>query len=360
MDWRIYRSVISKLKRLEMLQELTPDVRMGLEDMRAMGLSYDQYKIHIKKVMEEKVKNQGKGNDDSKGKENAKDKGKEDAAAKGDDSDESRTYSDKQEHKDAVEAAKKKAKKEQDEYEQQHEEENQKDLDQYEKNKEKIEKEYEEDKQKDDVSEALAKQTYEDKIARLDDDLEDSIQDKKNKKEINRKGRLAANNPKYLGNWYYKPISNGDRPMFLQGFSALYLLQLCYSLLLTVQLDDPYFLFPAWLTRIFILKHQAKMVAGTVEGTCLAFKKGWAINIGGGFSQTSRKQGGYHQAYCDVRLAVNNAKRNHFADRILIINTCALFGEPLIKDFQNSRKVIFCEIYNPKAKKVPNSLLKRV
>jgi len=43
----------------------------------------------------------------------------------------------------------------------------------------------------------------------------------------------------------------------LEGMNVIYLLSLCYSLFLSVHLNGPYFLFPDWVTRLFLLRGMA-------------------------------------------------------------------------------------------------------
>ena len=97
----------------------------------------------------------------------------------------------------------------------------------------------------------------------------------------------------------------------LEGMNVIYLLSLCYSLFLSVHLNGPYFFLPDWVTRLFLLRGMAAQTGGSVEGVALAYKFGWAINLGGGFTNSSARYGYERGAYCDVRLAITCSRNNH-------------------------------------------------
>jgi len=89
--------------------------------------------------------------------------------------------------------------------------------------------------------------------------------------------------PVGVKNFYHEPESP-SRAMLLEFMSMWYLLKLCYSFYLTVFLDLPVLIFPAWFIRWRVLMPQLKAAQGTVDGVCFAAKYGWAINLDGGFT----------------------------------------------------------------------------
>ncbi len=192
------------------------------------------------------------------------------------------------------------------------------------------------------------------------DELEETKAKRPEHRRLEERADLLKRDPRYKKNFYYHPRTHGSRAQMMEGINLCYLLQLCYGILLTIHLDGPYLLMPSWLTRLFVLIPNANQVGGTVEASCLAMKYGWAINLGGGFANTSARRGFKNGAYCDVRLAINNARQHHMAERSLIINTNALFGEAMVDEFSRSRRVFMMDVYNPQVTKVSESKLKKV
>ena len=66
-------------------------------------------------------------------------------------------------------------------------------------------------------------------------------------------------------NFYHEPESP-SRAFLLESLSAFYLLKMCYSMFLTIYLDIPALLFPAWFVRLKVLVPQLKATKGTVDG----------------------------------------------------------------------------------------------
>lgn len=66
-------------------------------------------------------------------------------------------------------------------------------------------------------------------------------------------------------NFYHEPESP-SRAFLLEKLSAFYLLKMCYSVFLTIYLDIPALIFPAWFVRLKILVPQLKAAKGTVDG----------------------------------------------------------------------------------------------
>jgi hypothetical protein len=57
---------------------------------------------------------------------------------------------------------------------------------------------------------------------------------------------------------------------------------------LTIYLDVPAIIFPAWFIRWMVMIPQGKIAKGTVDGVCLAMKYGWAINLDGGHTHATK------------------------------------------------------------------------
>lgn len=69
---------------------------------------------------------------------------------------------------------------------------------------------------------------------------------------------------------------------------------------LTKIFDLPLFLIPSVFIRIFVLNSLLYATQGTIEGSCLALEKGFAINLGGGYHHASKDDAVQNSAYPDI------------------------------------------------------------
>lgn len=108
-------------------------------------------------------------------------------------------------------------------------------------------------------------------------------------------------------------------------------------------------IFPAWFVRWKILLPQAKVAKGTVDGICLALKKGWAINLDGGYTHATRSSGSLFNIYPDISLAIHFARKWHpvEAGRIMVINTSCMQANGVARDWPKDRNVYILDIFDP-------------
>jgi histone deacetylase 11 len=118
---------------------------------------------------------------------------------------------------------------------------------------------------------------------------------------------------------------------------------------LTIYLDVPAIIFPAWIVRYFVLIPQAKIAKGTADGVCLAMRYNWAINLDGGHTHATKSCGNMFNVYPDISLAIHYAKKWHpqKAYRIMVINTSCSQANGVLRDFHEDEGVYFCDVFDP-------------
>ena len=65
---------------------------------------------------------------------------------------------------------------------------------------------------------------------------------------------------------------------------------------------------------------------GTVDASCLAIERKWAINLAGGYHHASGNSGGGFCIYPDISLAIENLRKFHRKTKILIVDLDAHQG----------------------------------
>lgn len=171
-------------------------------------------------------------------------------------------------------------------------------------------------------------------------------------------GRHVDASPIGFKNFYHEPESP-SRAFLLEFMSVWYLLKLCYSFFLTIYLDLPVLIFPAWFIRWRILLPQLKVAKGTCDGVCLAINYGWAINLDGGFTHCGRDFGSMFNVYPDISLAIYYAKKWHInnARRILVINTSCCQANGVVRSHYQDEGVFVLDIYDPSIKPLDKGAL---
>ncbi|AQL04112.1 Histone deacetylase 11 [Zea mays] len=97
----------------------------------------------------------------------------------------------------------------------------------------------------------------------------------------------------------------------------------------------PVSLVPNWIVHRKLLHPFRKQVGGSILSAKLAFERGWAINVGGGFHHCSADEGGGFCAYADISLCIQFAFVRLNISSVLIIDLDAHQGNGHEKDFAN-------------------------
>jgi histone deacetylase 11 len=114
--------------------------------------------------------------------------------------------------------------------------------------------------------------------------------------------------------------------------------------------------FPSFLTRKKVLVPMLYATGGSVLAANLAFKKGWAINLSGGYHHASKEEGGGFCVYADITLIVHYLrKHNPMVQKFMIIDLDAHQGNGHERDFLNDSNVFIVDMYNYKI--YPNDTL---
>ena len=94
-----------------------------------------------------------------------------------------------------------------------------------------------------------------------------------------------------------------------------------YSTFITMYLEvPPVIIFPGWLIRMCVLNPMAYATQGSLDAACLAAKRGWAINLAGGYHHASSYQGGGFCIYPDITIVTHYMQKWFGYKRILIID----------------------------------------
>ncbi|KAL5651971.1 hypothetical protein ACJX0J_037429, partial [Zea mays] len=108
----------------------------------------------------------------------------------------------------------------------------------------------------------------------------------------------------------------------------------------------PVSLVPNWIVHRKLLHPFRKQVGGSILSAKLAFERGWAINVGGGFHHCSADEGGGFCAYADISLCIQFAFVRLNISSVLIIDLDAHQGNGHEKDFANDGRVYILDMYN--------------
>lgn len=87
---------------------------------------------------------------------------------------------------------------------------------------------------------------------------------------------------------------------------------------------------------------------GSIDASCIALEKKWAINIGGGYHHASGNSGGGFCVFADITLTIQHL-RNYHGDRVqrvMILDLDAHQGNGHEKDFLNDKQTFIVDFYN--------------
>lgn len=149
------------------------------------------------------------------------------------------------------------------------------------------------------------------------------------------------------GQWI-EPGIPSDSDLLL-AHSQWYLDTLAYSSVIAEFTEMPVLrFFPSSLIRSRILFPMLHATGGSVLAGWLAMRKGWAINLGGGFHHASSTQGGGFCIYADISLMIRYLRHHHpMAKKFMIIDLDAHQGNGYAKDFFSDSEVFIVDVYNP-------------
>lgn len=103
---------------------------------------------------------------------------------------------------------------------------------------------------------------------------------------------------------------------------------------------------PNYFVQKCYLKPMRYHVGGTLEAGFLALRRGWSINIGGGFHHASESKGGGFCAYADISLLVKLLFQSKSISTAMIVDLDAHQGNGYEKDFINETRIFIMDVYN--------------
>lgn len=147
------------------------------------------------------------------------------------------------------------------------------------------------------------------------------------------------------GDWWAPEVCS--RAVLRKGCSASHLFLLNYSLYICKMIELPLCFLPAFLLRLVVLNPMLLMTQGTVDGAIMAFTRGAAFNIGGGFHHSSRSKSGGFCIFPDISLAIYHLRDYFGLSRFMIIDLDAHQGDGHERDFMDDPNVHIVDFYNP-------------
>lgn len=103
---------------------------------------------------------------------------------------------------------------------------------------------------------------------------------------------------------------------------------------------------PHRLTKRKVLTPMLHAAGGTILAAQAALKKGWAINLGGGFHHASKNKGHGFCAFNDLTQAIEIALKRENVNRVLYIDLDAHQGDGPSTDFKGRNDVFILDIFN--------------
>ncbi|CAH1396270.1 unnamed protein product [Nezara viridula] len=114
-------------------------------------------------------------------------------------------------------------------------------------------------------------------------------------------------------------------------------------------LEAPFLSFlPNIIVRRYYLRPMRYQTQGTIMACELALKRGWAINLGGGFHHCSANQGGGFCLYADISIAIRHLFNSfpQVVKKVMIVDVDAHQGNGYQLDFFGHPCVYIMDVYN--------------
>jgi histone deacetylase 11 len=137
-----------------------------------------------------------------------------------------------------------------------------------------------------------------------------------------------------------------DREFLQKVMSVWYLFLLNYSLKVCSIIELPLIFLPGWALRARLLEKMQRASLGSVAAGCIAHKKGWAINLGGGFHHAHANDGSGFCVYPDITFLTHYMEQWYGYKRFMIIDLDAHQGNGHGLDHMDRLKFCVFDMYN--------------
>jgi len=138
-----------------------------------------------------------------------------------------------------------------------------------------------------------------------------------------------------------------SRGQLRQTITKMHLFLMNYSLYVSKIVELPIFFLPSCIVRTFVLNPMLLQVQGSIDAVAMAFAKGFAINLAGGYHHACSCSGGGFCIYADITLAIQEARRCEDIKRVMIIDLDAHMGNGHERDFINDDDCFIIDFFNP-------------
>ena len=150
----------------------------------------------------------------------------------------------------------------------------------------------------------------------------------------------------------FTPPEDPNYKFIYSNTSLLHLIFLNYSVYITKIAEIPLFFLPSSILRIMALRRFLLMNQGSLNGSCLAIEKKFAINLGGGFHHAHSQGASGFCFYNDIGLIFKHLWKFHgdIVKKILVVDLDAHQGNGHARDKIRFGKdnVVILDMYNPR------------
>ncbi|KAL4484304.1 hypothetical protein ABPG72_006415 [Tetrahymena utriculariae] len=147
---------------------------------------------------------------------------------------------------------------------------------------------------------------------------------------------------------FFKPQGKVGRGLMLHlGMSQLYLLYLNYAAYVSKCIEIPLFFLPASFLRWKVLDPMMFSTQGSINAAVLSLKRGWSINLSGGYHHACRQSGGGFCIYPDICFAIEYLRKFSGIKKCMIVDLDAHQGNGHERDFIDDKENTFIlDFYN--------------
>jgi len=138
-----------------------------------------------------------------------------------------------------------------------------------------------------------------------------------------------------------------SREFLQEVMSPLFLFKMNYSTFVCMWVEvPPAIILPAWVIRFCLLNPMGIATRGSVDAACMAHRKGWAINLAGGYHHANANWGEGFCIFPDITLVAKYMEKWFEYKRICIIDLDAHQGNGYERDLPDKSKYYIIDAYN--------------
>ena len=129
--------------------------------------------------------------------------------------------------------------------------------------------------------------------------------------------------------------------------SFWHLFWLNYSIYCTKISEIPICFLPGSMVRLMLLNPVLYGTQGTIDAALMAYDKGYAINLSGGYHHCHKSSGSGFCFMPDITLAITHLRKYLGVKKVMIVDLDAHQGNGHERDFLGDENVYIIDFYNP-------------